>query len=217
MGSLAGLPLRRVSSSACGPAATKLRPWYPSVSQAAKDVGLPDRSGSSGWTIPGRVVKFWGWNTRLAPARKPRTRTPLMSVIASTTTIAVPMNSATSSCNRQRRMKYRAIVLITSIRTRVAPTHAPPTSTAMNSVRRYPSVVGPSMPTTADTWRCHAAAGISISTDAASGQHHRCSLDHVLHPLRRRPPGAPAYHEAAEQPPSRTRRCRSRWPHSRHR
>ena len=90
-----------------------------------------------------------------------------MSVIASTTTIAVPMNSATSSCNRQRRMKYRAIVLITSIRTRVAPTHAPPTSTAMNSVRRYPSVVGPSMPTTAETWRCHAAAGINISTDAA--------------------------------------------------
>ena len=29
MGSLAGLPFRRVSSSACGPVATKLRPWKP--------------------------------------------------------------------------------------------------------------------------------------------------------------------------------------------
>ena len=27
IGSLAGVPLRRVSSSACGPVATKLRPW----------------------------------------------------------------------------------------------------------------------------------------------------------------------------------------------
>ena len=46
----------------------------------------------------------------------------------------------------------------------MAPTHAPPTSTAMIRVRRYPSVVGPSIPTTADTCRCHAAAGINIRT-----------------------------------------------------
>ena len=86
--------------------------------------------------MPALVVVFCGWNTRLAPARKPRTSTPLISVITSTTTIAVPMNNATSSCRCHRRMKKRAIVLITSSSTRDTPTHTPPTSTAMISVRR---------------------------------------------------------------------------------
>ncbi len=81
IGSLAGLPLSRVSSSASGPVATKLRPWNPSVSHGAKDVGLPDRSGCRGCTTPARVVVFCGWNTRFAPARKPRNSTPLISVI----------------------------------------------------------------------------------------------------------------------------------------
>ena len=84
---------------------------------------------------PALVVVFCGWNTRLAPARKPRISTPLISVMASTTTIAVPMNNAISSCRCQRLMKNRAIVLITSSSTRATPTHTPPTSTAMISVR----------------------------------------------------------------------------------
>ena len=42
------------------------------------------------------MVVFCGWNTRFAPARKPRSNTPLTNVITSTTTIAVPMNNATA-------------------------------------------------------------------------------------------------------------------------
>ena len=64
------------------------------MSQGAKDVGLPDRSGCSGWLTPGRVVEFWGWKTLLAPIRKPRYSTPLTSVMSSTTTMAVPMKNA---------------------------------------------------------------------------------------------------------------------------
>ena len=82
------------------------------------------------------VVVFCGWKTRLAPARKPRTSTPLIKVIASTTTIAVPMNSATSSCRCQRRMKNRAIVLMRSMSTRDADTQRPVTSMATIRVRR---------------------------------------------------------------------------------
>lgn len=107
--------------------------------------------------MPAIVVVFCGWNTQLAPMRKPRSNTPLTRVTASTTTIAVPMNSATSSVSRQRRMKKRAIVLMTSSSTLAVPTHTPPTATATTSVRRYPSVVGPSMPISADTCRCQAA------------------------------------------------------------
>ena len=33
--------------------------------------------------MPARVVVFCGWNTRLAPARKPRYSTPLISVMSS--------------------------------------------------------------------------------------------------------------------------------------
>ena len=53
-----------------------------------------------------------------------------------TTTIAVPMNSATSWCRCQRRMSARANTLIASSTTREAPTHAPPTNSAKTSVRR---------------------------------------------------------------------------------
>ena len=69
IGSLAGLPLSRVSSAACGPVATKLRPWYPRVSHGANDVGLPDLSGSLRLAIPapgGGVLRLEdrGWRRR---------------------------------------------------------------------------------------------------------------------------------------------------------
>ena len=114
IGSLAGRPLSWVSSAACGPVATKLRPWKPRVSHRANDPGLPDLSGSTGCSMPGRVLAFCGWNTVLAPAMKPRTSTPLTSMMMSTTTIAVPTNMATSSLTSQRRIITRARNLMAS-------------------------------------------------------------------------------------------------------
>ena len=136
IGSLAGRPLSAVSSSACGPVATKLRPWKPSVSHATNEPGLPDRSGCTGCSIPGRVLAFCGWNTVRAPAMKPRTSTPLTSVMTSTTTIAVPTNIATSSLMSQRRIITRARNLMASLMTRAAPTSSPPVTSATARVRR---------------------------------------------------------------------------------
>jgi hypothetical protein len=86
--------------------------------------------------MPGRVVAFWGWKTRLAPARKPRISTPLISVMSSTTTIAVPMANATSSCRCHRRISQRASALMASSSTRDNATSTPPERIAMISVRR---------------------------------------------------------------------------------
>ena len=106
------------------------------MSQGAKDVGLPDRSGCSGWLTPGRVVEFWGWKTLLAPIRKPRYSTPLTSVMSSTTTMAVPMKNATSWCSRQRLISSRASSFTASASTRQVAIPAAATNTAMSSVRR---------------------------------------------------------------------------------
>ena len=136
IGSLAGRPFSAASSSACGPVATKLRPWKPRVSHATNDSGLPDRSGCTGCSIPGLVLAFCGWNTVRAPPMKPRTSTPLTSVMTSTTTMAVPTNIATSSLISQRRIMRRANSLMASLMTRAAPTSSPPTTSATPRVRR---------------------------------------------------------------------------------
>ena len=85
--------------------------------------------------MPGRVLALCGSNTALAPAIKPWISTPWTRVMTSTTTMAVPMNCATSSLTCHRLMKYRANTLTASIRTRDAPTTAEPTAAAMISVR----------------------------------------------------------------------------------
>ena len=136
IGSLAGLPLSLLSSAACGPVPTKVRPWYPKVLHGANDVGLPDFSASCGCDTPAGVALSCGWKTALAPAKKPRTSTPSNNVISSATTIAVPMNSATSSCTCQRRISIRASSLTASMSTRNADTSSAQTTAATISVRR---------------------------------------------------------------------------------
>jgi hypothetical protein len=67
-----------------------------------------------GWVTPSRVVAFCGWNTRLAPARKPRYRTPLTRVTTTTTTMADPMTIAISWWRCHRRMNTLASDLTAS-------------------------------------------------------------------------------------------------------
>ena len=119
--------------------------------------------------MPARVVVFCGWNTRLAPARKPRNSTPLISVMTSTTTIG--------GADEQRHLVVEMPAPDevpghrldgVDARTRdTATQHAADEHGDDQGAQSSPSVPGPSMPITADTCRCHAAAGISISTLAA--------------------------------------------------
>ena len=115
---------------------------------------------------PGRVVVFWGWKTTLAPARNPRSSTPLTRVTITTTTMALPMNSATSSPMCQRRISSRANVLIASLISRAPAISTQEVPIATGSVSMYVAVAGPSMLISAATSRCQAAAGTSISSDA---------------------------------------------------
>ena len=68
-----------------------------------------------------------------------------------TTTIAVPMNSATSSCRCQRRMSTRAIILIASSTTRDAADARAADQQRDDQRAQVAQRGGPSMPITADT------------------------------------------------------------------
>ena len=147
--------------------------------------------------MPAPVVVFCGWNTRLAPARKPRTSTPLISVIASTTTIAVPMNSATSSWRCQRRMKNRAIVLMRSMSTRAAETHTP--------VDEHGDDQGAQVADGGRALHAHHRRHLALpgrrrdqhQQTRRRGERDGGGLAPVQHPLRRRPPTPASQHEAA--------------------
>ena len=64
IGSGAVVPEKAAISAAVGPCPTKLRPWYPRVSQATSEPGPPDRNGVAGWTavslvVASRTEKIW--------------------------------------------------------------------------------------------------------------------------------------------------------------
>ena len=82
------------------------------------------------------------------------------------TTIALPMNKATSSPMCQRRISSRASALIASLTTRAPAISTHEAKIATGSVSMYVAVAGPSMLINAATSRCQAAAGTSISSDA---------------------------------------------------
>ncbi len=113
---------------------------------------------------------FCGWNTRLAPARKPRTNTPLTSVITSTTTMAVPMKKrhlVGQSPTADEEAGHRLDDLQQHPRHR----HADRTDRHGDDegAKITHRAGGPCIPISADTWRCHpAAGGITISTQAAT-------------------------------------------------
>ena len=55
--------------------ATNVRPWFPSVSHAARDCGLPETVGESGCSMPAAVPSSTVPNERLAQSVNPSTTT----------------------------------------------------------------------------------------------------------------------------------------------
>ena len=72
----------------------KIRPCRPSVSHAANDAALPERSGSTGWDTVGGVSVSRTENIAFAPAKNPFTRTPVSSTQNSSSSAETPRTHA---------------------------------------------------------------------------------------------------------------------------
>lgn len=81
---------------ALGPCETNQRPSNPRVSQAARDSGLPERSGRRGCTAYSEVWSLRTLNAELAAAKKAREATPLNRVTTSSTRTRNPAEGASS-------------------------------------------------------------------------------------------------------------------------